>query len=685
MPRALVIGNGSMLATFDHNLEMRDFYFPHVGMEDHTGFGDRHRVGVWVEGKGIRWFSDPSWQITVHYKAETMVGLSRLCNDELGLELTAEDFIHPVYNILLRQFSIKSTDGEEKAVRFFFNHDFHIYGDKQKDTAFYEPYTNTVIHYRHRRYFLIGGETSQPIECITGKKGGRYASALRTMEHRKACDISSYTVGKSEYQGMEGTWRDAEDGELSGNTIEQGSVDSTIGIHCSVGPGKTTHVAIWVCAGKNLEEVISLQETIMKEGTERLHRNAHNYWKSWVNKVQYGFGSLSGDLVELFKHSLLIIRMHADSKGGIVAAADSDIMAFNKDTYTYVWPRDGALVCMALDDAGYMEVTRRFFEFCTAVQTPDGYLLHKYNPDFSVGSSWHPWYRDGKPQLPIQEDETALILVALWHHFEKIQDFEFLQHMWVNFVKSAAQFLHDFREEETDLPLMSYDPWEEYRGVFTYNTACTIAGLTAASHIAHILGHYRHSERYQTTADMMKQAMIFHLYDEEAGRFIKWIERSHGKTTMRDTTPDASLCFIWKLGVLPPSDPRIVSTMEQLKEQLTVHTPIGGLARYTNDVYHSVTAPSKEVPGNPWVITTLWGAQWDIARAQSLEDLEPAQEALKWTCRHASSAGILAEQVNPYSGEHLSVAPLIWSHATYVETVLQFLRKERELIQQTSS
>ena len=39
--------------------------------------------------------------------------------------------------------------------------------------------------------------------------------------------------------------------------------------------------------------------------------------------------------------------------------------------------------------------------------------MHKYNPDGSVGSSWHPWCgSDGLLQLPIQEDETALTLFA---------------------------------------------------------------------------------------------------------------------------------------------------------------------------------------------------------------------------------------------------------------------------------
>jgi len=41
---------------------------------------------------------------------------------------------------------------------------------------------------------------------------------------------------------------------------------------------------------------------------------------------------------------------------------------------------------------------------------------------------------------------------------------------------------------------------------------------------------------------------------------------------------------------------------------------------------------------------------------------------------------VLAEQLNPLTGEPLSVAPLTWSHATFVETVLDFVEKEKEIL-----
>lgn len=679
MPRSLMLGNGSLLATFDARLQLRDLYFPYVGKEDHTTFGKVHRVGAFVEGKGFAWFDDPSWTIVPGYKLETLVGQSSLRNERLGIAMELEDAVHPVHNVLVRRFTVRSLDSERKIVKLFFNHDLYIYGDKQKDTAFYEPYTNSVIHYRDQRYFLIGGDTTAPQECVVGHRGTEFDSVLHSKTSLQSCGISSFTVGKSNYRGLEGTWRDAEDGLLSGHPIEQGSVDSTVGIHSIVEPGAEAVVTLWLCVGTSLEDVIGLQERVTVDTAERLLRNTTNYWKSWVNKRRVDFGSLDPRIVELYKRSLLQVRLHADNGGGILAAADADIMAFNRDTYTYVWPRDGAFICAALDRAGYGEVSHRFFEFCIKAQTPDGYMLHKYNPDGSVGSSWHAWFKNGESQLPIQEDETALVLYAMQKHFEQDQDFEFLQRLFESFVKKAAQFLCDFREEGTGLPLPSYDPWEEQRGIFTYTVATVIAGLHAAAQMAQMLGHHHHSEHYQTVADEMRQALLFHLYDDKEGRFLKKIVRAGGKTVERDATPDASITAIWKLGVLSVDDPRAVSTMEALDRLLTVKTPVGGWARYMNDTYHFPGNPTEEATGNPWIITTLWKAQWIIARAKNAADLAPARELLDWVARSATPTGILAEQLHAYTGEPLSVAPLTWSHATFVETVLLHVEAEARL------
>lgn len=40
---------------------------------------------------------------------------------------------------------------------------------------------------------------------------------------------------------------------------------------------------------------------------------------------------------------------------------------------------------------------------------------------------------------------------------------------------------------------------------------------------------------------------------------------------------------------------------------------------------------------------------------------------------------MLSEQLNPYTGEQIGAAPLTWSHAEYIRTVVMYMRKVKEL------
>jgi GH15 family glucan-1,4-alpha-glucosidase len=335
---------------------------------------------------------------------------------------------------------------------------------------------------------------------------------------------------------------------------------------------------------------------------------------------------------------------------------------------------------MALDNAGYGEIAERFFEFCADTISPKGYLLHKYNPDQSVGSSWHPWFKNGEIQLPIQEDETATVIVALWQHYKLNKNIEFLQKVFNPLIKRAGNFMTQFIDEETELPLPSYDLWEQDWGVFSYTCATVYAGLEACAKLSEVIGHFNHHNRYEKAAARMRNAILKYLFDEETGRFLKRIEVDKNTGEIKkDYSIDASMHALWMMGVLPPDDPRIQKTNEAIYQHLKVNTPVGGLARLENDNYMRVGGDYTGIPGNPWIITTLWHAQWKIAMAKTKDDLKEATEILNWTMGHMNKAGILPEQLSPFNGEHLSVAPLTWSHSTFVDTVLKYDGKLKEL------
>jgi GH15 family glucan-1,4-alpha-glucosidase len=114
--------------------------------------------------------------------------------------------------------------------------------------------------------------------------------------------------------------------------------------------------------------------------------------------------------------------------------------------------------------------------------------------------------------------------------------------------------------------------------------------------------------------------------------------------------------------------------MKAVEDRLSVNSDIGGIARYEADAYQRGEGYDG-LPGNPWIISTLWLAQWKIAGASDLEDLERVTGLLEWTVSRAAPSGILPEQAHPVSGRPLSVAPLTWSHAAFVSAVLDYMER----------
>jgi GH15 family glucan-1,4-alpha-glucosidase len=643
-----------LLVNFDSTYQLRDLYYPHVGLENHTA-GHPFRFGVWVDGQ-FSWTHTDEWQRQLHYEPNTLVTHVELRNETLGLHLLLNDAVDFHENLYLRQISVHNDRDQEREVRLFFSHDFHIGGHEVGDSAYYEPERKALFHYKGKRWFMI--------------------NTAKFLEDELSMGMDQWAVGIKELGGKEGTWRDAEDGWLSGNAVAQGSVDTTGALHLFVPGRKAVLGWYWIAAGEDFDAVIRINRAIRERGPASYLERTRQYWKLWVNKEPDDALGLSPQLTDLYRRSLLTIRSQIDNGGAIIAANDFDITTFARDTYSYMWPRDGALVAAALIEAGYSEVTRRFFDFCHQVVTPEGYFLHKYTPDGALASSWHAWYQDGHKQLPVQEDESALVLWALWKHFERFRDVEFVKPLYRGLIIRTANWLETYRDPEDGLPLPSWDLWEERRGVLGWTVAATWAGLQAAANFAEAFGEEHLAVRYRKVAAEIKAGIEKDLWRPDLNCFVRMINRGESGGWDVDLELDASLFGLWYFGMFPADDPRIVATMEAIQTHLWIKTDIGGIARYEHDFYHQVTDDKANVPGNPWFICTLWLAQWQIATAKTEDGFRPALDILDWTIHHTLPSGVMAEQVHPYSGAPLSVSPLTWSHATLVLTIRELLARQ---------
>lgn len=654
MARSVTLGNGNMLVGLDSRGQVRDMYYPFVGESNHVSGASGnhvHRVGVFVDGK-MSWLDDPSWKICMKAKDGTCVGSMFAENLELGVTLSSHDAVHNEQNIFLRAFTLHNLRKETREIKLFLAQQFRIFESSRGDTGFYDPRVNAIIHYKGDTTILINAQSE-----------GR--------------SFEDYNIGLFGIEGKEGAYFDANDGVLERNPIEHGSVDSVLGLTSSVAGNSSVEAHYWVAFGKSVAEVHALDKIVVDEKPERLIASTESYWSAWLEKEQTDLSGLSAELQALYNRSLIVMRVHTDNHGGIIASSDTGMLHHGRDTYSYVWPRDGAIVANAFDETGYQDVSVRFFKFMADRLDPSGYLMHKYRSDGVLGSSWHPWIINGEARLPIQEDETASVVFMLWEHYEKSHDVELIESLYNSFIEPAAEFMSEYIEPTTGLPQASFDLWEEKYGTSTYTAASVYGGLMAAAKFANLLGKDEPSRTFQAIAQRIQTAISKELFNDEKGYFVKQVlHKDDGELEYDDTLDISSFFGLVLFRVLDLDDEKLVKTLNKIEDCLEVKGNSKGFVRYEGDAYYR--RQDADSP-NPWVITTLWIARYYIQKAKTPNDLKHSLELMEWTASHTNNGGLLAEQMHPDTREQLSTSPLVWSHAEFVLTVKAYLDKETEL------
>lgn len=628
----MVLGNGNTLVCLDKFGQVRDFYFPYVGQENHVGSNQMHKVGVFVDGE-MNWIDNGEWNINIEFERNSMISKINANNEKAKISLQFSDVVYNEKNIFLRKIILTNRDLETRNIKIFLNQQFKIGDTNHADTAYFSSTIESIIHYKGRRVFLTGG----------------------VCENKP---FDEYSIGFCGIEGKEGTWKDAEDGALSKNPIEHGVVDSVISWSKNVPANGSVVLYCWVAVGETYREVCELLQYIFEKTPEHLIESTKDFWQAWINQVEVSFSGLSEKAKNLFYDSLLVMRTHTDNHGGILASADSGNVQYGGDTYGYIWPRDAGFAAWSFDLAGFYDVSKKFYNFANEVLTEEGFVLHKYQPDRSLGSSWHPWVKDDKRQLAIQEDETAILLVGLWEHYIRAKDLEFIESIYNSFIKKSADFMIHYRDIHTGLPLPSYDLWEEKYEVSSFTASLVYGGLISAGNFAKTLGKEDDAGKFFSEAESLRKSILTHLWNKE-------------------TILDASSFYgPFRFGIMSADDPRMKEAFGVFKNKLSRGINIGGIARYEGDKYSHIEGGSV---GNPWFVTTLWFAQYKIAVANSGADLQEVAKDIEWVAKYARS-GMLSEQLNPYTGEPISATPLTWSHAEFVRTVIEYDKKMKSFV-----
>ncbi len=314
MSRPIVLSNGTMHVGINLFGMVHDFYYPYVGLENHSMAQHmRHRIGVWVEGH-FSWLDDGSWDISSDYYDNVLIGMTTAINKELGITLEFQDAVDAHFNAFIRNIHVINDFGREREVRVFLHQVFLIYNNLDGDTVQYLPGEHAILHYKGRRAFVVGGAN------MRGKPFDQYSVGLYGgMEHK------------------EGTYRDAEDGELMRNNVEHGNTDSVLGFNERLQPHSSTRLSYWIAAAKTQQAVIDLHNLIRKQGVFKRLEDTHAYWQEWLKPAETFIAQIPEELRPSFRKSLLVLKSHIDKHGAVIASTDTTMRcATTLVTFTHI-------------------------------------------------------------------------------------------------------------------------------------------------------------------------------------------------------------------------------------------------------------------------------------------------------------------------------------------------------------
>jgi len=637
-----MLSNGSLAVGLNHLGLVHDFYYPYVGLENlTTARSAHHKLGVWVDDQ-FSWVDTEYWQVSCDFEENALVSDINMRNEGLQIELSLKDFVYTESNVFARQITVTNLSDRKREVRVFMHQVFQISNQGRADTAIWEPDENYILDYKGRCSLLIYARCGD-----------------------QAAD--QFAIGNYGLEGKAGTFMDAEDGELSCSPIEHAGVDSVLRISREADAQASFEIEYWVVAADDQFHAEKIHHKILHSGLGELSDKTRDFWHDWLSIAQPKLDTISPEYIGILKKSLMVIKSHIDKRGGIIASCDSSIYNYGRDYYSYVWPRDGAFAIWPLIHFGYTEEAKKFFVFCRDVLNRDGYIMHKYQADKAIGSSWHPLLQNHHHELGIQEDETAIVIYMLGEYVHHCNDENFAANMYDSLIRPAANFLTRFRDEDTQLPHASYDLWEEKFLTTTYSVAVVYRSLIVAADFARDIGHERDARKWQTAADeILSRGDCF--FDTDKGYYIKgFLQQPDSERQIDETLDVSSLYGVMTFGYFKDhaDHQKLYKMAEKLETELLDYSPSGGISRYMNDQYFR-SEPAYR--GNPWIVTTLWMAQYYIR----IGEFDKAKHYIDWTLQKALPSGMLSEQINPSSSALTSVAPLIWSHAELINTILGY-------------
>ncbi len=386
-----------------------------------------------------------------------------------------------------------------------------------------------------------------------------------------------------------------------------------------------------------------------------------SYWHHWLDAARY-----EGPYQQLVHRSALVLKLLIyESTGALVAAPTTSLPetiggARNWD-YRYTWLRDSGLMLDVLQQLGYHDESMQFISWLERLwgAGEDGLQIM-----YSVDGGPAPdevlldhleGYRSSRPvrignaaAVQTQRDAEGHALDAVVLCLERLPR-PVRPQLWNLLRELADCAARGWREPD-------HGPWE-LRGEprhFLYSKLYCWVALDRALRLAEDVGLEGNLELWRRERQQIREAIVAEGYCESVGAYTQ----SFGSTTV-----DASALTMSLVGFLPATDPRSLSTVEQVRGQLGHH---GLLYRYLND---------DGLPGREGCFTLC--SFWLVSNLAQAGRVEEAKDLFEHICGYANDLGLLAEEIDPDSGELLGNFPQGFTHLGLIRAALHIAEAER--------
>jgi len=373
-------------------------------------------------------------------------------------------------------------------------------------------------------------------------------------------------------------------------------------------------------------------------------------WRSWSAIHQ----NYEGPWRELVHHSGRVLRaLTYEPTGAIVAAPTTSLPeAVGGDRnwdYRYTWVRDASLTMGALWVAACPDEANKFFTFladAAASQLKGGadlQIMFGVGGERDLSERELPHLAGWRGSRPVrvgngawtqrQLDVYGELLGAAQRLVDKLGELDAVTRQFL--IAAADTAASRWREKDQGIWEIRGEPRD-----FLYSKLMCWAALDRAIALAGHLGAEDRVDGWASTRDEIRTAILERGWNERAGAFTQ----AFGSEDL-----DASGLMLAMTGFLPGDDPRMKATIDATAQRLTDKR--GLVYRYRS---HDGLAGEE----GTFLLCTFW-----LAEAQALAgEVEAATATFERAAAAMNDVSLLAEEVDPASGEMIGNFPQAFSH-----------------------